>query len=260
MRVYIIAEAGVNHNGDFEQALKLVDAAVDAKADAIKFQAFDADKLQRSDLKNLELGQAQFMRIAEYCKSNNIDFLCTAFDNKWLEFVYFLDVKYIKIPSSKILDKEYLLKCSDINCPIILSTGLSDTKEVYKALGYLGRSSRIILMHCTTSFPVELECVNMLAMKGMRDKFHKPVGYSDHTTNNYAVVMAVSMGASIIEKHLTLDRLSHGPDHLMSASPEEFKEYVGCIRMIEKAKGDGVKRIEKCAEDWIYLKEQYNFS
>ena len=258
MRVYIICEAGINHNGDFETAKDLVDVARKAGANAVKFQAFDADTLGRPELAQYEFTIEDFQSIAAYCSYRGIDFIVSPFDVGWIDELEDL-IDTIKIPSSKITDYDYLEVCHQTGKKIILSTGLSGMDEIHRALGEFDEKTDLTLLHCTSAYPCEPEDVNMLAMKELM-KSGVPVGYSDHTDTGIAAVLAVAMGAVMIEKHITLSRLQIGPDHHMSVEPEEFMGFVWNIRESEKMMGDGVKKVEKGAEEYLWVKEKYNLT
>lgn len=267
MGVYIIAEAGVNHNGSLENAMKLVDMAYECGADAIKFQTFKAeestgvmadkaeyqkknDPAQESQLemiRKLELPFSDFGLIKEYCNKKGIDFISTPDGEESLQCLIDLDVPLIKVGSTEVTNYFFLEKIASSNKKVILSTGMSTLGEVEKALEIMWATGNqnIELMHCTTDYPTAIEDVNLRAMVTLRDAFHVPVGYSDHTLGNEAAISAVVLGAVCIEKHITLDRNMDGPDHKASMPPVEFKEYVKAIRNTEKLLGDGIKRPTK---------------
>lgn len=264
MSVYIIAEAGVNHNGSFDCAKKMVDLAKEAGADCIKFQTFIAENLvtKKADkanyqkkttdqnetqfemLKKLELTFDEFVKLYNYCNSKEIDFMSTAFDLISIEFLEKLGVKKWKIPSGEITNLLYLIKIAQIKKPVILSTGMCTLKEVEEAIQVLKEngSSEIILLHCTTDYPTSYGDVNLFAMNTMKDRFKLPIGYSDHTMGIEVSLAAVAMGATVIEKHFTLDRSMEGPDHQASLEPLELKKMIMGIRNIEKALGDSIKK------------------
>lgn len=264
MGVYIIAEAGVNHNGDLELAKKLIDMAKECGADAVKFQTFKAEESTgiRADkaayqkknvmmhesqfdmIKKLELPFADFALLKEYCEKKNIDFVSTPDGEESLKCLVDMNVSRIKIGSTEVTNYPFLRKIANANKPVILSTGMSTLGEVEKAVDVLLENGTVDLelLHCTTNYPTAFEEVNLRAMLTMRDVFHLPVGYSDHTPGFEAAVAAVAMGAVVIEKHITLDKEMTGPDHKASMSPEEFGEYVRHIKNTEKLLGDGKKR------------------
>lgn len=267
MKVFIIAEAGVNHNGDINLAKKLVDAAKEANVDAIKFQTFKTEKIvgkfaemaeyqkenlkiqesQYEMIKKLELSFDKFRELKRYCDEKNIMFLSTPDDEDSLDFLVELKIPMIKIGSTEVTNLQYLRRISKKNLPIILSTGISTLGEVETALNviYEEGNKDVTILHATTDYPTEYEDVNLKAMITMRTAFNVPVGYSDHTLGYEAAIAAVSMGAAVIEKHFTLDKNMEGPDHKASLSPEELKEFVIRIRNTEKLLGDGIKKPTK---------------
>ncbi|GAF26466.1 sialic acid synthase [Moorella thermoacetica Y72] len=264
-RVFIIAEAGVNHNGDLELAKKLVDAAAEAGADAVKFQTFKAEEVatpgaeraqyqkdnmpeknesQLEMIKRLELSYVQFRELYEYCRQKEIIFISSPFDMESVDFLVELGVPYFKIPSGEITNYPFLRRIAGKKRPVILSTGMATLGEVEGALRVLREAgaSDITLLHCTTSYPAPPEEVNLRAMLTMKHAFALPVGYSDHTMGIAVPIAAAALGAEVIEKHLTLDRNLPGPDHRASLEPGEFREMVAAIRQVEKSLGDGIKR------------------
>lgn len=266
-RVYIIAEAGVNHNGSLDIAKKMVDAAKNAGVDAIKFQTFKTENIvtknalkadyqikstgdgvsQYSMLKGLELSYSDFEALKNYCDVSCIEFLSTPFDLESIDFLNGLGVRYFKIPSGEITNFPYLRKIGQTGRPVILSTGMSNLDEVKDAIDVLKEygSRDISLLHCTTEYPAPVEFVNLRAMHTMAEVFKLPVGYSDHTKGIMIPVAAVAMGAVIIEKHFTLDRDMKGPDHKASLEPVELSNMVKAIRDVEMALGTG----KKCISD-----------
>lgn len=263
---FIIAEAGVNHNGSLDLAKKLVDIAVVAGADAVKFQTFKAEHLvtkglDRADyqktnlgggetqfemLKRLELSQNDFASLKEYCDRQKILFLSTPFDQESALFlVREIGMTHVKIPSGELTNLPFLRFLASLEKPLILSTGMADLQEVRVAVRTLRQISEKIaltLLHCTTSYPCPEEEVNLQAMQTLRETFSAPVGYSDHTLGWEIPVAAVALGASVIEKHFTLDRQMKGPDHQASLEPEELKSMIKSIRKIEIALGSAEKR------------------
>lgn len=261
-RVLIIAEAGVNHNGDIKIAKKLVDAAKESGADIVKFQTAKLESLvskaapmaeyqkrnigkdgsQIEMLRKLLLSYDEFLELAEYCGHQGIQFLSTPFD---IESIHFLDdlVEVWKIPSGEITNLPYLIEIAKTGKKIILSTGMSSMEEVEAAVMVLRKygAGELILLHCTTQYPTPYEEVNLRAMITLKEKFGIAVGYSDHTEGIGVPVAAVAMGASVIEKHFTLDKEMEGPDHKASLEPDELKRMVKEIRNIEKALGNGEK-------------------
>ena len=267
MSVLVIAEAGVNHNGDLEIAKTLIDVAADAKADIVKFQTFNADQQvtksaskaeyqkittninesQHSMLKNLELGVEMHSELINHCKKRSIEFISTAFDIQSVNLLQSLGQRLFKIPSGEITNLPYLEHIGKIGKPIILSTGMSTLNEIKTALEILQKAgtskSLITVLHCTTSYPVPISDVNLLAMKTIKDEFEVEVGYSDHTLGIEIPIAAVALGASVIEKHFTLDRNLPGPDHQASLEPNELQEMIRTIRNVEQAMGDGIKEV-----------------
>lgn len=267
MSVFIIAEAGVNHNGDFTLAKKLVDMAKECGADAIKFQTFKAEEstgayaekaqyqmenmpVEESQLemiKKLELPFEQFREIQSYCKEKEILFISTPDGTESLNFLVSLNVPVIKIGSTEVSNVEFLKEIGNTGVEVILSTGMSTLGEVEKAINIIQSTGNknVKIMHCTTDYPTAVEDVNVRAMVTMGEAFKVPVGLSDHTVGNEAAVAAVALGAEFIEKHITLDKEMEGPDHKASMGPNEFKLYVEAIRNTEKLLGDGIKRPTK---------------
>jgi N,N'-diacetyllegionaminate synthase len=263
-KVIIIAEAGVNHNGDIDLAKQLIDVAASAGADYVKFQTFKADKLvqkkatkaayqiantgnndsQFEMLKKLELSEEDHQVLIDYCRQKNIQFLSTAFD---LDSIDFLKDKIglYKIPSGEITNLPYLQKVAGLKLPIILSTGMATMQEVKDTVEVLtqhgGDKNTITVLHCNTEYPTPMQDVNLLAMQSIQKELNVSVGYSDHTLGIEVAIAAVALGATIIEKHFTIDRNSEGPDHKASLEPEELKAMVKAIRNIEQALGNGIK-------------------
>ncbi len=262
-RVYIIAEAGVNHNGSMESAKKMVDAAKWAGADCIKFQTFvsskivskhaakaeyqkqhtDSDETQLDMLKKLELSFDDFAVLYNYCRERNIEFLSTAFDFDSIDFLSNLGIRKWKIPSGDITNLPYLIKIAKLGRPVILSTGMSTMQEVREAVTVLkdNGAGEITVLHCTTEYPAPYGDVNLRAMLSMRSELGLSVGYSDHTNGIEVPIAAVAMGAEVIEKHFTLDRNMEGPDHKASLEPDELRAMVSAIRNVETALGSGEK-------------------
>lgn len=262
-KVFIIAEAGVNHNGDLELAKKLVDAAVEAGADVVKFQTFKAEKLvcknaEKADyqkettdkaesqfemLKKLELTDDMHSKLLAYCNEKGIIFLSTPFDVDSVDYLVGLGMDIMKIPSGEITNYPYLRKVAQTGKKVIISTGMSDIKDVKAAVAVLREygSTDISVLHCNTEYPTPYVDVNLKAMLTLRDELGIEVGYSDHTKGIEIPIAAVGMGATIIEKHFTLDKTMDGPDHKASLEPHELKEMVSAIRNVEAALGDGVK-------------------
>tara|TARA_A100001388_G_scaffold276215_1_gene263369 strand:+ start:2816 stop:3847 length:1032 start_codon:yes stop_codon:yes gene_type:complete len=265
-KTIIIAEAGVNHNGDINLAFDLVDKAADSGADIIKFQTFQTKNLivpkakkaqyqikttsqkesQSEMLSKLELDKNDHYKLINKCDSRGIEFLSTAFDLESLDFLESLDLSRFKIPSGEITNLPYLKQIGSFGKPVILSTGMANLAEIESAIEVLELSGtdrgQITILHCTTEYPAPMNEVNLKAMSSISTAFGLSVGYSDHTKGIEVAISAVALGAKVIEKHLTLDRTLPGPDHLSSLEPIEFKEMVDAIRNIEVALGDGIKR------------------
>lgn len=262
----IIAEAGVNHNGNIELAKKLIDAASQAGADYVKFQTFKASKIasriavkadyqqkttnadegQLQMLQKLELSEADHKTLQSYADSKQIKFLSTAFDLDSIDVLKSLGISLGKVPSGEITNLPYLRKMAISFEDLILSTGMCDMSELRDAVEAITAAgfpkNRLTILHCNTEYPTPFEDVNLKAMLSIADEFKVPVGYSDHTTGIEVPVAAVALGATIIEKHFTLDRNMEGPDHKASLEPEELMAMVSSIRNIEKALGSGVKK------------------
>jgi len=265
-KVLIIAEAGVNHNGDINLALELVRSAAKAKADYVKFQTFKADKIvtksasqadyqkensgqietQYEMLKRLELNHESHHILQKECSKNGIKFLSTAFDEESADFLNNLGIDFFKVPSGEITNYFLLTKIASFGKPVILSTGMSTLDDIAAALDVLikGGINRtdITVLHCNTQYPTPFADVNLKAMETIRDKFDVRIGYSDHTMGVEVSVAAVALGATIIEKHFTLDRTMKGPDHAASLEPDELTSMIEQIRNIEVALGSGVKQ------------------
>jgi N,N'-diacetyllegionaminate synthase len=266
-RTYIIAEAGVNHNGSLELAKKMIDAAVDAGADAVKFQTFKAEKVvsryapkaeyqkktttadesQLEMVKKLELDEVAHEKLFAYCRSRNIQFLSTPFDLESIDLLNKLELEIFKIPSGEITNLQYLRKIGSLKKEIILSTGMANLGEIEAALDVLTSTGTklkdITVLHCNTEYPTPMQDVNLKAMQTIKSAFPGlRVGYSDHTEGIEVSIAAVAMGATIIEKHFTLDKNMEGPDHKASLEPDELTAMVKAIRNIEKALGSGIKK------------------
>ncbi len=264
MGVYIIAEAGVNHNGDIQLAKKLCDVAKDAGVDAVKFQTWKTENIVTQEaplaayqeqnisskgdsqfemLKKLELSYDDFVELQNYCETIGVRFLSTPDDEESLEFLSGLNLDFIKIGSGEVNNIPYLRKIGAKKQPVILSTGMSflgDIERAYNILLESGASS-VKLLHCTSNYPCPMNEVNLNAMLTLKAAFKCEVGYSDHTLGIEVPIAAVALGATIIEKHFTLDKNMDGPDHKASLNPEELKEMVQSIRNIEIALGNGIK-------------------
>lgn len=266
MSIFIIAEAGVNHNGSLEIAKALIDVAAKSGADAVKFQTFKADKLvsktaqkasyqkqttdadesQYAMIKKLELDEKAHHELIEYCAQKNILFLSTPFDHESIDLLADLGMEIFKIPSGEITNLPYLRHIGSLQKEVILSTGMATLDEIDAALHVLTTAGtakeRISVLHATTEYPCPMDEVNLRAMQTIRDTFDIRVGYSDHTRGIEVPIAAAAMGAGVIEKHFTLDREMEGPDHKASLEPDELIAMVHAIRNIEKALGDGIKR------------------
>lgn len=269
-RTLIIAEAGVNHNGDMTIARALVDAAAASGVDYVKFQTFkaenlvtksaqkaeyqqkniaDGDNSQFNMLKKLELSPENHFELIEYCKKQRVAFFSTAFDLDSVDFLASLNMPLWKVPSGEITNFPYLRAIGRTKKPVILSTGMANLEEIEQAIGVLTRfgtpPNAVTLLHCTTEYPAPKDEINLSAMQTMRNKFSLPVGYSDHTQGLEIPVAAVALGAVVIEKHFTLDRSMVGPDHAASLEPHELKQMVEKIRNVEMALGNGIKEPAK---------------
>ena len=268
----VIAEIGVNHNGDVELAKQLIDAAKASGADVAKFQVFDAERLVTANapsaeyqtrntgkeqrqlqlLQGLQLSTADFKELRDNCQSKGIEFMASGFSVEDIDKIVSLGVQRLKIPSGEITNLPYLRAAASQKLPIILSTGMATIPEVKEALAVLEDSgldrSLVTVLHCTTDYPTALEDVNLRAMLTLRDELHVAVGYSDHTEGITVPPVAVAMGARVIEKHLTLNQSLPGPDHLASLEPADFADMVRDIRIVEKILGKGQKTPTKAEE------------
>ena len=266
LKTLIIAEAGVNHNGSLEMAFELIDAASDAGADVVKFQTFKAENLvtqsaakanyqlgttdvqetQFEMIKKLELSYDMHLKLISKCNEKGIRFSSTGFDTSSVDVLIELGVDFLKVPSGEITNLPYLRHVGTKGLPIILSTGMCKMQEVASALEILekagARKHDITVLHCNTEYPTPMEDVNLRAMLSMENELGLKVGYSDHTLGIEVPIAAVAMGATVIEKHFTLDRSMDGPDHAASLEPSKLKKMVSSIRTVEKALGDGQKK------------------
>ena len=272
-RTLIIAEAGVNHNGDIAKAKALIDKGAEAGVDYVKFQTFKAEKLvtkqakrasyqdkntqdndsQYEMLKKLELSQALHQELMDYCNQKGVKFLSTGFDSESLGFLAQLGITIAKVPSGEITNLPYLRQVASLFPEVILSTGMATIGEIKDAVKVLidnGVSKdKIIILHCNTEYPTPMEDVNLKAMLHIQKELGIPVGYSDHTLGIEVPIAAVALGATVIEKHFTLDKTLPGPDHKASLEPNELKAMVSAIRNIEKAiGGSGLKEVSKSEE------------
>ncbi|WP_319525431.1 N-acetylneuraminate synthase [uncultured Desulfosarcina sp.] len=264
-KVFIIAEAGVNHNGSFSMGFQLIDAAMDAGADAIKFQTFKAERLVTRDarkaeyqrscsenesqfdmLRQLELKESDQFKLLEHCRAKGFQFLSSPFDLKAIDFLNKLGITTFKIPSGEINNLPYLRKIGSFNKEIILSTGMSTLAEIEEAIDILNTAgtpkNKITVLHCNSAYPSPIEDVNLRAMLSIRNAFNVKIGYSDHTIGIEISIAAVAMGAKIIEKHFTLNNDLPGPDHKVSLNPHAFKKMVTSIRNVERALGSAHKK------------------
>ncbi|WP_194190931.1 N-acetylneuraminate synthase [Clostridium chrysemydis] len=266
-QTFIIAEAGVNHNGDLKIAKKMIDAASETGVDAIKFQTFKTENLVCKDakkaqyqknntnnkenqfemLKRLEFSYEDFKELKEYCKLKNIMFLSSPFDLESIDMLKKLDIEIFKVPSGEIENVAYLREIAKCNKKIILSSGMCNLSDIEFALDILEKEGAkdISILHCNTEYPTPMEDVNLKAMETIKKAFSYDVGYSDHTKGIEIPIAAVALGAKIIEKHFTLDKSMDGPDHAASLTPKELKSMVSAIRNIEKALGNGRKTPSK---------------
>lgn len=267
MSTLIIAEAGVNHNGDMALARQLIEVAAEAGADFVKFQTFDADRLatphaERSDyqarntdsgesqhtmLRQLELSREMHVALMAHCGLCGIEFFSTGFDQHSIDMLVELGLERLKVPSGEITNLPYLRHVGRHRKEVILSTGMATLGEVESALEALVHAGTprelITVLHCTTEYPTPMAHVNLRAMLAIRNAFGVTVGYSDHTLGIEVAIAAVALGAAVVEKHFTLDRSLPGPDHRASLEPNELKEMIAAIRNIEQAMGDGIKRV-----------------
>ena len=277
MSVFIIAEAGVNHNGSIKLAYKLIDVASASGVNAVKFQTFKAENLvsknaqkaeyqkqttnpsesQFNMLKKLELDANAHRRLIDYCDKKDIIFLSTPFDYESIELLNKLKLQIFKIPSGEITNLTYLRHIGSLNKKVILSTGMSNLKEIGDAIKILINAGtlkeNITVLHANTMYPTPMEDVNLRAMQTIQNKFDVAVGYSDHTLGIEVDIAAVAMGATIIEKHFTIDKTMDGPDHKSSINPEELKAMVSSIRNIEKALGSSIKKASKSEKPNIIM-------
>lgn len=278
-RALIIAEAGVNHNGNLNIAKKLIVAAKESGADIIKFQIFRADRLttsktpkaqyqkktnfknQNQMLKKLEIKEKDFISLKKFCKKKKIEFSASFFNAEDLHLVTKLNLKRIKIPSGEITNYSLLKKIGSLNKKVIMSTGMSNLIEIKQALDLLVKSgtkkNNISILHCNSEYPTPINDVNLLAIKQIKNEFKIAVGYSDHTIELETPIAAISLGAKIIEKHLTLSRNFSGPDHKSSLIPKEFKKMVFSIRTTEKLLGARSKKVTKSEKKNILKCRQF---
>lgn len=270
---FIIAEAGVNHNGDINLAKELVDLAKDAGADAVKFQTFKAENLvtlkgkkadyqyrskeetQYQMLKTLELSFDEFYELKRYCDNKKIEFFSTPYDIKSVEFLNEIEVNRFKIASADLINKPLIEAVTKTKKQIILSTGMATLGEIERTISFIKSfgNENIIILHCTSGYPTPYNQVNMNILNTLKTAFGLPIGYSDHTLGIEVPIMAVSLGAKLIEKHLTLSRTMEGPDHFASLEPDELKKMVDGIRNVEKAFGSGRKELTDIEKENIFF-------
>lgn len=283
MGVFFIAEAGVNHNGDMAIARKLIDVAVETGADAVKFQTFKAGttvakgtktvayqekttkELNQFDLlKRLELSEADHHVLIEHARERNIEFMSTAFDLECAKFLYDVGVQRIKVPSGEITNLPFIKQLVQYDLPIILSTGMATQDEVAEAIEVISTTRTslnfvrpldevLFILHCTSAYPTPSEQLNLAAITTLKNVFGCPVGYSDHSHDLVAGPMAVALGATVYEKHFTLDRTMIGPDHGASLEPNELRQMIANIRQAEVMIGDGIKSPQPCEEEAAIL-------
>ncbi len=262
-KVVVIAEAGVNHNGSYALACRLVDAAKESGADFIKFQTFHSENVvskfarkadyqvketgvdtQLNMLKHLELSKSEFIQIKHYCETKDIRFLSTPFDIESIAFLDQLDMPFWKIPSGEITNYPYLVAIAKTGKSVVMSTGMCELQEIADAMQVLKENGAgvIKLLHCNTEYPTPYEDVNLRVMMTLKNEFGCEVGYSDHTQGIEVPLAAVALGATIIEKHFTLDQNMEGPDHKASLEPDELKRMITSIRIVEQAMGSEIKK------------------
>lgn len=270
---FVIAEIGVNHNGQLDLAKRLIDVAAKAGADAVKFQAFSADAVtvkrapaatyqeqqtgisdQHQLLKDLEFSAEQLAAAAAHCGEVGIEFMCTAFDRPSHEVLLSLGIERVKVPSGELTNLPFIRWLAQAGLPMIVSTGMGDVEEIRTAIDAIGSvapalltEEQVTILHCTSVYPAPAETLNLRAITSLADRFSMPIGYSDHSAGISAAPVAVALGATVLEKHITLDRALPGPDHAASLEPDELAQMVTAIRYIEQALGDGRK--VPCAEE-----------
>lgn len=261
---FIIAEIGVNHDGDFEKAKHLIDMAYQCGADAVKFQLFDSEKLEppgprRDMLKGLELSRDAHEALQYYC-SGHIEYICTPFDIESLNFLANeLTVKTIKISSGDLSNTKLILAAHKTGCHIILSTGMAGIISIWTAYDYC-HGGKVSILHCVSSYPTEIADANLNAVKALKQNFDCPIGLSDHSLSTVLPSAAVALGATVIEKHLTFSRFADGPDHKASLTPVEFRQMVENCREVESAMGSGEKAPQACESDVIkVVKERQEY-
>lgn len=258
---YVIAEIGVNHNGDPELAHKMIDIALETGADAVKFQTYRTDDLvlntaekanyqkdttgkgnQQDMLRSLELPFETFASLNEHCRKAGIDFISTAFDPVSLDFVASLAPVCLKWPSGELTNWPLLRQARQTGLPVMLSTGMGSLREIASAMDLMGPKTDVVILQCVSNYPARIEDQNLRVLPAMQAAFGCPVGFSDHTIGPFAAIAARALGMSVLEKHFTLDRTMTGPDHTASSEPSEFREMIRVLRQVEVGLGDGVKR------------------
>ncbi|MHB1530115.1 MAG: N-acetylneuraminate synthase family protein [Acidiferrobacteraceae bacterium] len=269
--LFIIAEAGVNHNGDLETAFRLVDAAVSAGCDAVKFQTWVTEKVYSRDksikpnyqarttdagesvfdtIRNLELSYEDFGRVKRYCDQKGILFFSTPDETESADFLADLGVELIKTASQDVTNVPFLAHVARLRIPLIFSTGACTLTELAEGVeAILAETNELVILHCVSSYPAPMEQMNLSVIPNLQKMFGCPVGLSDHTAGAEAACASVALGARIFEKHLTLDKSMSGPDHQASLTPEEMRQYCRSLRSVRTALGDGIKRIMPCEED-----------
>ena len=249
-KTFIIAEAGSNHGGNYEQAKELVDVAVEAGADAVKFQSYEGESLVASDhgaydvLDKYGLPYEWHQKLEDYCDSKGIIFCSSPFDYEKLDWLEEVDVPFIKVASGDLTYLPFIKKIAELGKPIVMSTGMATLGEVEESVNLIKAqgNEQIILLHCVGKYPTETDDANLNVMNTMKEALDLPVGFSDHTESTVIPAMAVSMGAKVIEKHFTLDKELDTPDHSFALSPNELKEMISNIRLAEDIKGSKLKR------------------
>ena len=259
---YIIAEIGINHNGRIDLAHQLIDAAIAAGADAVKFQTYVTDELVTHDamqaeyqttntgsksfqaemLRQYELPFSAFLELQDHCNQSSIDFISTAFDAVSLDFILSLNPVCLKWASGELTNRPLLEQAAESGLPLLLSTGMSTFTDVSQALDWLDNRMPVAILQCVSNYPAAIEDQNLRAMQTMSAAFGHPAGFSDHTCGPYAAIAARSLGMAVLEKHFTLDKAMRGPDHQASIETDEFKELVQLVRAVEAGLGDGIKR------------------
>lgn len=259
---YIIAEIGINHNGNPDIAHQLIDAAAEKGVDAVKFQTYITDELVTHDamqadyqvnnigskipqadmLRQYELPFSIFTELYDHCRTSNIDFISTAFDSVSLDFVLSLNPVCLKWASGELTNRPLLEQAAESGLPLLLSTGMGTFTEISQAIDWLNNRMPLVILQCVSNYPAAIEDQNLRAMQTMSSAFGCPTGFSDHTLGAYAAIVARALGMAVLEKHFTLDKTMPGPDHQASIEPDEFKQLVQLVRSIEKGLGDGIKR------------------